>query len=107
MKFELLIEVMDRFLNLRDTNAARIRAYPTGRLFWGGAVPRHFVPGYNRTVPPGHFATGFSLAVAAVFENENDDEDENDWEGLRAPYLTKPWSVRRILRRSIPIFKGG
>src|SRR5208282_4553258 len=22
--------------------------------------PRHFVPGYDRTVPPGHFATGSS-----------------------------------------------
>jgi hypothetical protein len=39
MKFELLIEVMDRFLNRRDTDAARIRPYRAGRLFWGGAVP--------------------------------------------------------------------
>ena len=62
--FELLLDVMDRLRNLRDTNAecaiallpskvrnfvtpiiesvrtpARIRPYPTGRLFWGGAVP--------------------------------------------------------------------
>src|ERR1700737_362547 len=29
---------------------ARITPYPTGRFFWGGAVPRHFVPGYDRTV---------------------------------------------------------
>jgi hypothetical protein len=35
---------------------ARITPYPTGRLFWGGAVPRHFVPGYDRTVPPGHIS---------------------------------------------------
>jgi hypothetical protein len=31
---------------------ARIRPYPTGRFF-GWRRPRHFVPGYNRTVPPG------------------------------------------------------
>jgi hypothetical protein len=31
--------IIDCFLDLRETNAARIRPYPTGRLFWGGAVP--------------------------------------------------------------------
>jgi hypothetical protein len=36
---------------------ARIKPYPPGRLFWGGRCPRHLVPGYNRTVPPGHFPT--------------------------------------------------
>jgi hypothetical protein len=30
---------------------ARITPYPTGRLF-GVGCPRHFVPGYDRTVPP-------------------------------------------------------
>jgi hypothetical protein len=47
MMFEVLLDVMDRFLNLRDTNAeielvrapARVTPHPTGRLFWGGAVP--------------------------------------------------------------------
>ena len=29
-------------------------------LFGGGAAPRHFVPGYYRTVAPGLFATGFT-----------------------------------------------
>jgi len=24
---------------------------------------RHFVPGYDRTVPPGHFATDYSLVL--------------------------------------------
>ncbi len=46
--FELLLDVMDRFLNLRDTNSkfitpiiesvrtpARIIPYPTGRFFGG------------------------------------------------------------------------
>jgi hypothetical protein len=36
---------------------ARIRPYPTKRLFWG-ALSRHFVPGDDRTVPPGHFMPG-------------------------------------------------
>ena len=47
MMFELLLEDMDRFMNLPDTNAAiewvrtpaRVTPYPTGRLFWGGPVP--------------------------------------------------------------------
>jgi hypothetical protein len=33
---------------------------PYGTAFLRGAVPRHFVPGYDRAVPPGHFATGTS-----------------------------------------------
>jgi hypothetical protein len=36
-----------------------IRPYPTGRLFLG-ALSRHFVPGYDRTVPPGQKAIGRS-----------------------------------------------
>jgi len=75
MMFELLLDGMDRFLNLRDTNTecaiallpskvsevwkglnfvtpiiesartpTRITPYPTGRLFWGGAVPGTFCP---------------------------------------------------------------
>ena len=49
---------------------ARITPYPTGRLFWGGAFPRHFVPGYDRTVPPGHFATDFVKSVRAKQEED-------------------------------------
>ncbi|MBV8227246.1 MAG: hypothetical protein JO232_18870 [Verrucomicrobia bacterium] len=30
---------------------------PYGTALWGGAIPRHFVPGYDRAVPLGHFAT--------------------------------------------------
>src|SRR6202043_508016 len=33
---------------------------PYGTALLGRRGPRHFVPGYDRTVPPGHFATGFS-----------------------------------------------
>jgi hypothetical protein len=29
-----------------------------GTAFLEGRFPRHFVPGYDRAVPPGHFATG-------------------------------------------------
>ena len=38
MMFELLLGVMDRACEIPTLNA-RIRPYPTGRLFWGGAVP--------------------------------------------------------------------
>jgi hypothetical protein len=54
MMFEFLLDVTDRFLNLRDTNAecaialgARLhgsyRPYGTALLGW--RCPRHFVPG--------------------------------------------------------------
>jgi hypothetical protein len=33
--------------------------YGTAPSRW--RFPRHFVPGYDRTVPPGHFATGSSV----------------------------------------------
>jgi hypothetical protein len=36
---------------------ARIIPYPTGRLFWVGAVPGTFVPGYDRIVPLGHYSS--------------------------------------------------
>jgi hypothetical protein len=46
----------------------RIRAHahlhehtvPYGAALLGWHSPSHFVPGYDRSVPPGHFATGFS-----------------------------------------------
>ena len=37
----------------------RITPYPTGRFFWGGAA-QALRAGYDRTVPPGRFATGFN-----------------------------------------------
>jgi hypothetical protein len=58
MMFELLLDVTDRFLDLRNTNADsnhRIDAHTctshTVPLGW--RFPRHFVPGYDRTVPSG------------------------------------------------------
>ena len=62
MMFELLLDLTDRFLNLRDTNAEcaialrahlheSYRTLRDGCFGWHG--PRHFVPGYDRTVPPG------------------------------------------------------
>ena len=60
---------MDGFLKLTDTNvtpiveSVRTPAPITPHLrdgSLGGRYPRHFVPGYDRTVPPGHFAIGFS-----------------------------------------------
>jgi hypothetical protein len=46
--------------------ACPIIPYPTGRFFRGG-FPRHFVPGYDRIVPPGRppmtGATGWAVYV--------------------------------------------
>ena len=36
------------------------RTVPYGTGSFGWRFSRHFVPGYDRTVPPGQFATGFS-----------------------------------------------
>jgi hypothetical protein len=47
---------MDRGLRDADT------PYPAGRSYRGWRFPRHLVPGYDRTVPPGHFATGSGWA---------------------------------------------
>jgi len=55
----MIFDVMDRACETPTLNAP-ITPYHTGRLFWGCAVPGTFVPGYDRTVPPGHFATGFT-----------------------------------------------
>jgi hypothetical protein len=43
-----------RFLNLRDPSHRTLRDG-----FSGWRCPRYFVSGYDRTVPPGHFAIGF------------------------------------------------
>jgi hypothetical protein len=52
---KVFLIVMDRFLE-----PARYRhTVPYGTGFSGWRFPRHFVPGYDRTVPPGRFATGF------------------------------------------------
>jgi hypothetical protein len=60
MMFEVLLDIMDRFLNLRDTNAECAIALLPSKVLLGWRCPRHFVPGYDRMVPPGPFATGFS-----------------------------------------------
>src|ERR1700733_2085898 len=82
--FEPLFDVMNPFLNTQifsvftsETSSfqycnhrievrtpARIRPYPTGRLFWV-TISRHFVPGYDRTVPPGQkpFAVGLASGL--------------------------------------------
>ena len=39
----------------------RITPYPTGRLSCGGVVPGTSCQGYDRTVPPGHFATVYPI----------------------------------------------
>src|ERR1700719_4721223 len=61
MMFELLLDVMDRFLNLRDRHSNhRIGAHtctnhtvPYGTALLGWALFQALVPGYDRTVPPG------------------------------------------------------
>jgi hypothetical protein len=37
-----------------DPAGHKTKTYPTGQYF-RGALPRHFVPGYDRTVPPGPY----------------------------------------------------
>ena len=59
MVFELLLDVTDRFLNLGARTCAN-HTVPYGTALLGWRFPRHFVPGYDRTVPPGHYATAFS-----------------------------------------------
>ena len=48
------LQASNRCAHLRESD----RALRDGSF--GVARPRHFVPGYDRTVPPGHLATGFS-----------------------------------------------
>jgi hypothetical protein len=61
MMFELLLDGMDRFLNLRESvpTLARITPYPTGRLFWVG-LAQALRARLRSHRPSGTFATGFS-----------------------------------------------
>src|SRR6476646_3906295 len=66
-----LVEMCVVFLKFRHAHH-RIGAYtcanqtvPYGTALLGWRFPRHFVPGYDRIVPPGHFATGFSEMLFA------------------------------------------
>jgi hypothetical protein len=72
MRFELLLDVMDRFLNLRDTDATCTNhPVPYGTALLGWRCPRHFVPAYDRTVPPGHFARGFIARILQLLNFRN------------------------------------
>jgi hypothetical protein len=44
------------------------RTVPSGTALFGWRRPRHFVPGYDHIVPPGHFAKGFSHIQNRVAE---------------------------------------
>jgi hypothetical protein len=56
MMFELLLDVMA----VPEPGPPRRHADTphADTTLLGLRCPRHFVPGYDRTVPPGHFATG-------------------------------------------------
>jgi hypothetical protein len=71
MMFELLLDVMDRTCEIPSLNAPsccqakfhRMDAHtctnqtvPYGTAFLGWRFSRHFVPGYDCNVPPGHIA---------------------------------------------------
>jgi hypothetical protein len=74
---ELYRSAKDNNINLKSFTNARshrigahtdtdhIRLGGDGSLGW--RCPRHFVPGYDRTVPPGHFATAFNLDAFEAF----------------------------------------
>jgi hypothetical protein len=42
---------------IRKRHIAANHTVPYGTALLGGTVPRHFVPGYDRVVPPGHVHT--------------------------------------------------
>ena len=44
----------------RTVPSLKYHRRPACSLFFVEHVFHHFVPGYDRTVPPGHFATAFS-----------------------------------------------
>jgi hypothetical protein len=64
MMFELLHPFETLFLSAITSvrTPATIIPCPKGRLAWARS-PRHFVPGYDRAVPPAHFATAFSQTL--------------------------------------------
>jgi hypothetical protein len=82
MVFEPLLDVIDRFPNLRKHKSfqfwcSKVRnlltlirigvhtctnhTVPYGTALFGRRCPRHFVPGYDRVVPPGQFAQALVL----------------------------------------------
>src|SRR5271166_2493612 len=83
---------------------ARITPYPTGRLgSLGWRCPRHFVPGYDRTVPPGHFATG-SLQELAFGTQRADRKNGSSYNSFAFSMLCRqflestPLGLRHLLR---------
>jgi hypothetical protein len=52
----------DRAQLIPGAHTCTNQTVPYGTALLGWRCSRHFVPGYDRTVPPGHFATGSIFA---------------------------------------------
>src|ERR1700722_57004 len=77
----------------------RTRSYRTlrdGSFAW--RFSRHFVPGYDRTVPPGQFATGFSYMLWCWFKMSasGSRRDDTDRSLARSAWETVPRKNRPV-----------
>ena len=70
---------------------------PYGTALLGWRCPRHFVPGYDRTVPPGHFATASSYNELALMGFKPRAEI---LQSLRDKNRPNPLFISAILNRS-------
>ena len=90
---------MDRFLNLRVPSHRTLRDRP-----FEVALPRHFVPGYDRIVPLGHSQQ--ALARIGYFQKEPEDDAEDSDNAQHIPGLGQRgfFQVTR-LKFTSPLFR--
>src|ERR1700730_15293876 len=68
--------------------------YGTGSFGW--RLSKHFVPGYDRTVPPGQFATGFSSMLVAKCLPARPGGDDTDRSLARSAWESVPRKNRPV-----------
>ena len=88
MMFELLLKVMERTCEIPTLNAPSPccldhESHRAPGRFFGDGCPRHFVPGYDRIVPPGHFETSLQRATRLI-----------SWEAFDPPLHSLRFSSR-------------